>query len=115
MPDYLDLTMQGGEVMADCDDDSDSDGLVDAVEAAPESVQPCAPGIPDFGTGTDPLDPQSPGAGVGGIAELPVIEPDAADGEPGKLTSTIAAWAAAASGILLLAAGAWWAKRRWLR
>jgi hypothetical protein len=59
VPDYLDLTALGGGVMADCNSDSDHDGLVDAVEAAPPSVQPCAPGIPSYGTSTDPLDPDT--------------------------------------------------------
>jgi hypothetical protein len=47
--------------MADCNSDSDSDGLVDAIEAAPPNVQPCAPTITKYGQGTDPLDPDTDG------------------------------------------------------
>jgi hypothetical protein len=64
VPDYLELPAPGGGVMADCNSDSDHDGLVDAVEAAPPNVQPCAPGIPSYGTSTDPLDPDSDGDGA---------------------------------------------------
>jgi hypothetical protein len=44
---------------ADCDSDSDHDGLVDAVEVAAPGVQPCLPGISSYGTSTDPLDPDT--------------------------------------------------------
>jgi hypothetical protein len=64
IPDYLDLTALGRGVMADCISDSDSDGLVDAVEAAPPNVQPCAPNITKYGQGTDPLDPDTDGDSV---------------------------------------------------
>jgi len=53
---------------------------------------------------------------VGGIAELPDVEPDAAVGEPGSSApSTVALAGAAAGAGLLLAAGTWYARRRWLR
>jgi hypothetical protein len=61
IPDYLDLTVLSRGMMADCNSDSDSDGLVDAVEAAPPNVQPCAPSITKYGQGTDPLDPDTDG------------------------------------------------------
>jgi hypothetical protein len=59
---------------ADCDSDSDSDGLVDAVEAAPPSVQPCAPGISSYGTSTDPLDPDTDSDGsTDGLDNCPLV------------------------------------------
>ena len=59
---------------ADCDSDSDSDGLVDAVEAAPPSAQPCAPGISSYGTSTDPLDPDTDSDGsTDGLDNCPVV------------------------------------------
>ena len=53
---------------------------------------------------------------VGGIAELPAVEPDAAAAEsrfsgPGPL----ALGGLAAAGPLLLVTGAWHARRRWLK
>jgi hypothetical protein len=120
MPDYL---AQGGQVMADCDSDSDADGLVDAVEAAPPSVQPCAPGIPSFGTSSDPLDPDSGGGPpVGGIAELPALA--AASAEDAGTSVHDSGWsaggyAALAGGVAaaaaVMAGVAWYARRRWLR
>jgi len=61
VPDYLDLTALSRGVTVDCNSDSDSDGLVDAIEAAPPNVQPCAPTITKYGQGTDPLDPDTDG------------------------------------------------------
>jgi hypothetical protein len=123
VPDYLDLTAHGGGVMADCDSDSDSDGLVDAVEAAPPSVQPCAPGIPSYGTSTDPLDPGSPGGPpVGGIAELPAPAVTSAEDagtsvhDSGWSAGGYAALAAGlAATVLATIAGGWYVRRRWLR
>ena len=45
VPDYLDMRSlpTPGPVLADCTSDSDHDGFVDAVEAAPTNVQPCPP------------------------------------------------------------------------
>lgn len=119
VPDYL---AQGGQVMADCDSDSDSDGLVDAVEAAPPSVQPCA-GIPSYGTSTDPLDPESPGGPpVGGLAELPALTGTSVEDagtsvdDSGWSAGGHAALAAGlAATVLATIAGAWYARRRWLR
>ena len=123
VPDYLVLPAPGGGVMADCDSDSDSDGLVDAVEAAPPSVQPCAPGDPSFGTSSDPLDPGSPGGPpVGGIAELPAVAGTSAEeaGTPaGGSGWSAGAYVALAGGVAaaaaVMAGGAWYARRRWLR
>jgi hypothetical protein len=123
VPDYLDLPTPGGEPMADCDSDSDSDGLVDAVEAAPPSVQPCAPGIPSYGTSTDPLDPGSPGGPpVGGIAELPAPAVTSAEDagtsvhDSGWSAGGYAALAAGlAATVLATIAGGWYVRRRWLR
>jgi hypothetical protein len=120
VPDYLVLD---GTVMADCNSDSDSDGLVDAVEAAPPSVQPCAPENPSFGTSSDPLDPGSTGGpAVGGIAELPAVAGTAAEeaGTPAEGSGWSAAnYAALALGLAAAAAAlsacAWYARRRWLR
>jgi len=123
VPDYLDLTVQGGGVMADCDSDSDSDGLVDAVEGAPPTVQPCAPGDPSLGTSSDPLDPDSPGGpAVGGIAELPAVAgtstetagmPD--EGSGWSVVACAALAGSVAGAATLMAGGAWYARRRWLR
>jgi hypothetical protein len=116
VPDYLDLssTSWHGPVMADCDSDSDGDGWVDAVEAAPKTVRPCA-SIPMSGLGTDPLDPSSPGAfPVGGIAELPLAESDSTAGRSsGPNLSILTLVAALAGGSILLAAGGWYSRRRW--
>jgi hypothetical protein len=122
MPDYVDLTGLGGGVMADCDSDTDSDGLVDAVEAAPPDVQPCAPADLSFGTSSDPLDPRSPAPPVGGIAELPDL-PVTSAGESGTSVHG-SGWSAGgyaalagalAATVLATFAGAWYARRRWLR
>jgi hypothetical protein len=114
--DYLDLTALERGVMADCDSDSDHDGLVDAVEAAPPSVQPCAPENPSYGTSSDPLDPGSPGGpGVGGIAELPEIDgaPLETGGSSGPSAGVVAGMAAAlVTGALALGGAAWYARRR---
>jgi len=123
VPDYLDLTALGRGVMADCNSDSDHDGLVDAVEAAPPHVQPCAPGILTYGTSSDPLDPGSPGgAPVGGIAELPAVAGTSAEeaGVPAEGSGWSAgAYAGLAVGlaatVLATIAGAWHVRRRWLR
>jgi hypothetical protein len=123
VPDYLDLTSQGGGVMADCDSDSDSDGLVDAVEAAPPSVQPCAPGILTYGTSSDPLDPDSPGPPpVGGIAELPDLSLTSAEDAGTSVDDSgwsAGGYAALAGGVAaaaaVMAGVAWRARRRWLR
>jgi hypothetical protein len=124
VPDYLDLTALGRGVMADCDSDSDHDGLVDAVEAAPPNVQPC-PGILTYGTSSDPLDPDSPGGppvGVGGIAELPAVAgvsseeagaPAEGSGWSGGAYAGLAGGVAAAAAVM--AGVAWYARRRWLR
>jgi hypothetical protein len=108
---------------ADCDSDSDSDGLVDAVEAAPPSVQPCAPGIPSYGTSTDPLDPDSPGGPpVGGIAEAPAVAATSAEDSGTSVDDSgwsVGAYAALAAGLaaalVALGGSAWYARRRWLR
>lgn len=114
-PDYLDLTTLGSIVMADCDSDSDSDGLVDAVEAAPRDVRPCAPDIMRYGLESDPLDARSPGEGyaVGGLAEPSLLQPEAAASDSASSTHSIVALAAAAAAsVVLLAAGARYVKRR---
>jgi hypothetical protein len=120
VPDYL--VVPGGGVMADCDSDSDSDGLVDAVEAAPGTAQPCAPGDLSFGTSSDPLDPRSPAPPVGGIAELPDLPVTSAEGtgtsvhDPGWSAGGYAALGAVlAATVLATIAGAWYARRRCLR
>jgi hypothetical protein len=122
MPDYVDLSGLGGGVMADCDSDTDSDGLVDAVESAPPDVQPCAPGDLSFGTSSDPLDPRSPAPPVGGIAELPdhpvtsAEETGASVHGSGWSAGGYAALAGVLSAtVLATVAGAWYARRRWLR
>lgn len=118
VPDYL--VVPGGGVMADCDSDTDSDGLVDAVEAAPPDVQPCAPG--SFGTSSDPLDPRSPAPPVGGIAEPPDLPVTSAEGtgtsvhESGWSAGGYAALGAVlAATVLATIAGARYARRRCLR
>ena len=122
LPDYLDLTEWGRGVMADCNSDSDHDDLVDAVEAALPSVQPCAPGNLSFGTSSDPLDPNSRGGAVGGIAELPapaVTSPEDAGTSAGDSGWSGGAYAALASGVAaaaaVMAGVAWYARRRWPR
>jgi len=115
VPDYLDMTsLPGGHVLADCDSDSDRDGLVDAIETAPKTVRPCAPSIMMTGQGTDPLDRSSPAAWpVGGIAELPLAESDtAAERSSGPNLSILTLVASLAAGSLLLVAGRWYSHRR---
>jgi hypothetical protein len=124
-PDYVDLTgvVVGGGVMADCNSDSDSDGLADAVEAAPSDVQPCAPVDLSFGTSSDPLDPWSPtGPAVGGIAEPPDLPVTSAEGTgtsvhgSGWSAGGYAALAGAlVATVLATIAGAWYARRRWVK
>ena len=54
-------------------------------------------------------------AAVGGIAEFTPLEPDAAAGQPSSsVPSTPLLAGLAAGGALLLAGGAWYARRRWL-
>jgi len=110
-PDYVNLTPIGGGVMADCDSDCDRDGLVDAVEAAPPSARPCTVVL---GKNSDPLDPSSPAA-VGGVAELPLEPGSSAEQAPGTAIgiSALVVLLVGCSG--LLAAGGWYAKRRWRR
>ena len=118
VPDYLDMRSltPPGPVLADCASDSDHDGFVDAVEAAPQTVaRPCA-SIPMSGLGTDPLDPSSRGtaAAVGGIAELPLAESDPTAGRSsGPNLSVLTLVAALAGSFVLLAAGGWYSRRRW--
>jgi hypothetical protein len=103
-----DLASIGGGVVADCDSDSDRDGLVDAVEAAPPSVRPCTV---VFGKSSDPLDPSSP-APVGGVAELPLEAGSSAEQAPGTAIGISAVVVVLAGCSGLLAAGGWYAKRR---
>jgi hypothetical protein len=54
-------------------------------------------------------------AAVGGIAEFTPLEPDAAAGQPSSsVPSTPLLVGLAVGGALLLAGGAWYARRRWL-
>ena len=114
VPDYLDLTsLPGGHVMADCDSNSDHDGFVDAVEAAPTNVRPCPPSTA-YGKGSDPLDASSPGAGpVGGIAELPAESSANSERPDGPPLGILALVAILAAGALLFAAGGWHSRKRW--
>jgi len=53
---------------------------------------------------------------VGGIAEFPLLEPDAALAGPGSSSTPYAALVGAVvGGVVVLAAGGWYARRRWLR
>lgn len=53
---------------------------------------------------------------VGGMAELPVLETDAAlDTAPSSALNTGVLAGLAAGGVLLLAGAAWYASRQWLR
>jgi len=114
VPDYLDMTsLPGGHVLADCDSNSDHDGFVDAVEAAPTNVRPCPPSTP-YGKGSDPLDASSPGAGpVGGIAEPPAESSADSERPDGPPLGVLALVAILAAGSLLLAAGGWHSRKRW--
>jgi hypothetical protein len=114
VPDYVDLAAVGGPVMADCDSDSDKDSIVDAIEAAPHNVRPCAPTLLTYGQGTDPLDASSPAGGpVGGIAEPPQSESGAATGSACRTSSVLAIAGAAAT--FALAVAFWQAGKRWGR
>ncbi len=116
VPDYLDMRSltPPGPLLADCHSDSDHDGFVDAMEAAPTNVEPC----PAFGfaKASDPLDASSPGGGVavGGIAEPPDEYGSSAaqSGGPPLGVLTIAVLAA---GALLFAAGGQYSRKRWRR
>ena len=111
VPDYLD--MGGGRVLADCDSDSDKDGIVDAVEAAPTNVRPCPPSTA-YGKGSDPLDASSPGAGpVGGIAEPPPESSADSERPDGPPLGVLALVAILAAGALLFAAGGWHSRKHW--
>ena len=99
--------------MADCDSNSDHDGFVDAVEAAPTNVRPCPPSTA-YGKGSDPLDASSPGAGpVGGIAELPAESSANSERPDGPPLGVLALVAILAAGALLFAAGGWHSRKRW--
>lgn len=116
VPDYLDMSSltPRGPVLADCESNSDGDGFVDAIEAAPINVRPCPPSTA-YGKASDPLDASSPStaAPVGGIAELPPAESDAAAERSGGHTLSILTLVAAlAGGSLLLAAGGWYRRKR---
>ena len=68
------------------------------------------------GVGQDQVELRVESAPVGGIAEYPEVAPDTVARThdlPG--TSSLAVAGLAAGGTLLLAAGAWYARRRWLR
>jgi hypothetical protein len=137
-PDFLD---QNGNTLydvgepIDADSDADGDGYSDACEAVrgtdalDASSLPGLPSVPgdcDGDTvsdsteeqlGTDFLSPP-----VGGIAELPALaetsaEPSGAPAdEPGWSAGAYAALAAGlAATVLATIAGAWYARRRWLR
>jgi len=112
VPDYV--VLPGDSVLADCVSDSDHDGFVDAVEAAPSSVQPCAPSNMTSGKSSDPLDASSPGAGpVGGIAELPAESSANSERPDGPPLGVLALVAILAAGALLFAAGGWHSRKRW--
>ena len=118
VPDYLDMRSlpTPGPVLADCTSDSDHDGFVDAVEAAPSSVQPCT--NMTSGKSSDPLDPSSPGAGpvsgsVGGIEEPPDRLGSSTDSSGGPPLGVLTVVAVLAAGALLCVAGGQYSRKRW--
>jgi hypothetical protein len=116
VPDYLDMRSlpTPGPVLADCYSDSDHDGFVDAVEAAPSSVQPCLPSSILSGKSSDPLDPSSPGTSpVGGVAEPPAESGSSAGSSGGPPLGVLTVVAALATGALLFAAGGQYTRKRW--
>ena len=111
-PDQLDSDHNG---MGDaCDPggvlDSDSDGVVDNLDNCPFDANPDQANIDGDAWG-DVCDPvtDAPVGGVGGIAELP----DMADSASGSPSPPYAALAGAAAAVVALAAGGWYARRRW--
>jgi hypothetical protein len=65
-------------------------------------------------TSPSPTPRPSPGP-VGGIAEYPQLEPEAATGGGSSGPNNVALAGAAGGAALVLAAGGWYARRRWLR
>jgi len=107
-----------------CQADTDSDVMPDSYEVANTCLDPITPDAasdPD-GDGLDNLteyglawDPCVSGAAVGGIAEYPQLQSEAAVSVHDSTgTSTFALAGLAAGAALLLAAGGWYARRRWL-
>ncbi len=113
VPDYLDMRSltPPGPLLADCHSDSDHDGFVDAMEAAPTNVEPC----PAFGfaKASDPLDASSPGGGVavGGIAEPPTESGSYAEHGSALPFSVLAALMLLAAVAVLIAFGDWYRRR----
>ena len=83
----------GDELGDACDPDDDNDGWPDVVDL-------------------HPLEPSVSSAPVGGIAELPVLEPHAASSDGGSAPTALPVAGLIAGGALLLAAGGWYARRR---
>ena len=138
---FFQVHLPGDGIRDPCNPDEDEDGLTDSDELDVVHTDPLEPdtdvdGMPDgyehgyaclnplvndaaadpdgdgqtnlaeYNLGTNPC---SAGGAVGGIAEAP----DAAGSGDGSSSPPYAALAGAAAGVVALAAGGWYARRRW--